>query len=464
MPESTNNLPTPLAYTPVEMLKIFQNYLVRKSPNNIVWMRGIYIQRPNQNPQWSSYYDELRDVNTSSTLTLKINRQDRTRLKSNSLVNVGGMIELTANPHGYIQIILDVTRIEIVKDQFVTEQDLKREEIRLRKNKAGFKNVDAILENILFKGERPKILLVFAGSSITANDFRAGLQAATVNIDFVEESQSFGNAKMLASYIKAADGRGFNAIALIRGGGAGIEALDAIEVLEEIASIQTPIISAIGHVDERLFFKTIADKEVAVPHALGTYFKDLVERVSEKRNSSRAVLVKEVQKQFQKQIDDSNKKNKQLLEQIDKLQKQSKEQSKSFNENLAKVQKQNKENIEKLQKENKENLGKIQKQNKESIDKLNNENKKNIEAINKTHKESLDKIQKTNSDLQKSLEKLNAQNTKSAKDLAEAKTKAELLQKQLEEAQKKGCSTGCLGVIGLFVIIASLISYVIYII
>lgn len=479
------------------MLKMFQNYLVRKNPNNIVWMRGIYLQKPNQYQQWTYAYDELRDVSTSTTMTLKLNRNDRSKLKSNSLVNVGGMIELTVNNHGYIQVLLDVTRVEIVKDQFVTEEDLKREEIRLRKNKAGFKNVDAILENILFKGDRPKILLVFAGSSITASDFRAGLEAAATNIDFTEEQQSFGNSATLSAYIKDVDGRGFDAFAMIRGGGAGIEALDAIDVLEQIANTTTPVISAIGHVDERLFFKSLADKEVAVPHALGTYFKDMVERVAEKRNSSRAVLVKEVQKQFQKQIDDSNKKNKQLLEQIDKLQKQSKEQSKAFNENLAKVQKQNKETVEKLQKQNadmqkqnkenidkiqkqnqetvdklqkqnedirkqnKENIEKLQKQNKESLDKLNEENKKNIDSINKAHKESLDKIQKANSDLQKSLEKLNAQNTESAKALSEATTKAAMLQKQLDDALKqtsKGVNASTVAVIA---IVAAVIAFII---
>ena len=132
MPEQSNTLPSPLAYTPVEMLKMFQNYLVRKNPNNIVWMRGIYLQKPNQYQQWTYAYDELRDVSTSTTMTLKLNRNDRSKLKSNSLVNVGGMIELTVNNHGYIQVLLDVTRVEIVKDQFVTEEDLKREEIRLR--------------------------------------------------------------------------------------------------------------------------------------------------------------------------------------------------------------------------------------------------------------------------------------------------------------------------------------------
>ena len=401
--------------------------------------------KPNQYQQWTYAYDELRDVSTSTTMTLKLNRNDRSKLKSNSLVNVGGMIELTVNNHGYIQVLLDVTRVEIVKDQFVTEEDLKREEIRLRKNKAGFKNVDAILENILFKGDRPKILLVFAGSSITASDFRAGLEAAATNIDFTEEQQSFGNSATLSAYIKDVDGRGFDAFAMIRGGGAGIEALDAIDVLEQIANTTTPVISAIGHVDERLFFKSLADKEVAVPHALGTYFKDMVERVAEKRNSSRAVLVKEVQKQFQKQIDDSNKKNKQLLEQIDKLQKQSKEQSKAFNENLAKVQKQNKETVEKLQKQNadmqkqnKENIDKIQKQNQETVAKLQKQNDDNL----KQNKENIEKLQKQNQETVAKLQKQNDDNLKQNKENVEKMQKqnqetVDKLQKQNEDIRKQ---------------------------
>lgn len=444
MAQDNSNLPAHVAYTPVEMIGIFRNYFERKKPNDIVWVRGIYIQLANQNPQWQFAYDELRDVNSPATLTLKINHNDRTKLRSNSLVQIGGLIEMNPFQNGNIQIVLAVTRVEIEKDEFVTEQDLKREEIRLNKNKRGFQNVDVILETKLFKDERPKVLLVFAGSSITAADFRAGLQAAASNIDFTEDNVSFGNAAMLSSYLKAADVRGFDAIALIRGGGAGIEALDAIDVLQTVATMSTAVISAIGHVQERLFFKTLADKEVPVPHALGSYFKDMVEGVAEKRNNSRAVLVKQVQAQFQKQIDDSNKKNKELLAQVAKMQKQSEEQSKAFNENLAKVQKENKENIDKLNKQNKENL-----------DRMQAENKKTVDAINKSHQENFDKIQKTNGKLQKSLEKLNAQNTQSAKDLAEAKAKAEMLQKQLDEAKNKGCAAGCMGVIAALVTLAA---------
>lgn len=241
MENGNDIVPAHVAYTPVEMIGLCRTYFDRKKPNNIVWVRGIYIQRNNNNPQWTFAYDDLKDVNTTASITLKISHNDRSRLKSNSLVQVGGLLEFNQYNNGNIQLLLNVTRVEIVKDKFVTEQDLKRDEIRQRKNKKGYKNVDATLENILFKDERPKVLLVFAGSSITQSDFRTGLQAAASKIDFTEESQSFGNATILSAYLKNADSRGYDALALIRGGGGGIEALDAIEVLEAIAEMKTPI-------------------------------------------------------------------------------------------------------------------------------------------------------------------------------------------------------------------------------
>ena len=110
MPESTSSLPTVNFYTPVELVGIYRSFLERGKSNGIVWLRGIYIQRPNQNNQWAAFYDELRDVNSNTSVTLKINRGDRDKLKHNSLVQIGGLIELNPYTNGSIQIVVNVTR------------------------------------------------------------------------------------------------------------------------------------------------------------------------------------------------------------------------------------------------------------------------------------------------------------------------------------------------------------------
>lgn len=423
MSNETQNLPAVNYYSPVEVVGLYRKYLDKGSTNNVVWIRGIYIQRPNQNPQWAAFYDELRDPdNTNQSITLKINRQDRAKLKSNSLVHIGGLIELVANNTGTIQILINVTRYEIVKDQFVTEQDLKRNEIRIAKSKKGFKNVDAILEDKLFRDERPKVALVFALTSITMADFNAGVNAAAVKIDFQEHRQSFGNAAMLSSFLQNLDKSGYDVIALVRGGGGGIEALDEIQVLQTVSVMKTPVICAIGHVGEELFMKSIADKVAPTPNGLGQYFSEMVERVTATRNNSRAALVKEVEKQFEKQLADSNKKNKDLMEQLEKMTKAQKDQN--------------------------EQMGKLQGQLKKQSEDFNG---------------SLKKMQDTNTELNKSLQKLTAQNTQAAKDLNEAKEKQRQLEKQLEEALKKnkGCSTGCLGMIAAIISFASVACWII---
>jgi hypothetical protein len=408
MPEVSKNLPAVTYYTPVELVGIYRNFLERGKSNGVVWLRGIYIQRPNQNGQWSAFYDELRDVDTNTSITLKINRQDRQRLKPNSLVQIGGLIELNPFTNGTIQIVVSVTRFEIIKDQFVTEQDLKRSEIRIAKTKKGFKNVDAILEDKLFRDERPKVALVFASTSITMADFNAGVNAAAVKIDFTEQRQSFGNAAVLAAFLRQQDTAQYDVIALIRGGGNGIEALDEIEVLKAVSEMKTPVICAIGHVGEELFMKSIADKVAPTPNGLGQYFSEMVERVTAKRNNSRAALVEEVKKQFQKQIEESNKKNKELLTQIEKMTKQQQEQTKANKENIDKLNEQNKKNLEAQQKKNDEALAKIQAQNKQQIEQTQKQNvalQKQLEDLSKSQKTTFDKLTDQNKQTNALLEK-----------------------------------------------------------
>lgn len=407
MPETTQNLPAVNYYTPVELVGIYRNFLERGKSNGVVWLRGIYIQRA-QNGQWAAFYDELRDVDTNTTVTLKINRQDRQRLKPNSLVQIGGLIELNPFANGTIQIVVSVTRFEIIKDQFVTEQDIKRSEIRIAKTKRGFKNVDAVLEDKLFRDERPRVALIFASTSITMADFNAGVNAAAVKIDFTELRQSFGNGNALATFLKQQDAAEFDTIALIRGGGNGIEALDDIAVLQTVSEMKTPIICAIGHVGEELFLKSIADKVAPTPNGLGQYFSEMVESVAAKRNNSRAALVEEVRKQFQKQLEESNKKNKELLTQIEKITKQQQEQTKANKENIDKINAENKKNLEAQQKKNDEALAKFQAQSKQQMEQSQKQNaalQKQLADLSKSQKESMDKLTEQNKQTNTLLEK-----------------------------------------------------------
>ena len=436
-------------FKPSEIISILRNHLATGQVNQrVVSLRGIYFQGTYINQYFHTATDRLVDEDGSDELSILIPLNLRDDLDNGNVITVHGVLDRTITNKGLIQVVLKVTAVEKIKELAMSEDEIKRTELRRIKSEKGFKNVDSILESLLYQDKRPKVALIYAESSITNEDFEKGVQAARTHIDFTEYRESFARTKAFCQKLKQLDAMGFDVIAIIRGGGAGLEALDEVELLETLVNMNTAWMYGAGHEGEKLFILNIADKAIAIPHALGTYFRDLTDGVIQKRNNSRAALVKEVEGQFKKQIEDSNKKNQELTKQLAEATKKHNEQVQALTKAQTEATKKNKEQVEAIQKQHKEQLEKTNKQNEELQKKLTEITKAN-EAAQKAHAEQLGKLQGQMGGLNKSLEKLTAQNTQAAKDLNEAKDRARQLEKQLEEAlaKNKGCSSGCLGMV-----------------
>ena len=322
------------AYKPSELIAIFNATLAKQNEfAKLVSLRGIY--QPRQNYQnWAFAYAGLRDESTQDEITLKMPKDKQDTLTEGNLVTVIGILERKIDPRGNVQIQLNVTRVEKLQEQAVSEADQKKAELRRRKAQSGFRNVDGIIEQRLLADERPKVALLLANNSITMSDFEAGIQAAKAAIDFTEFRCDFFKAAPLCQNLSEIDAKGFDVIAVVRGGGIGIERLDNIEVLETICHLVTPVVSAVGHPEERLCFKEIADKEVATPTALGQYLSDMVERVASMKAKSKAMLVQQVSKQY--------------ADQIANLEKRLSKQEKDFKEERAGYVEREKRNVEEM--------------------------------------------------------------------------------------------------------------------
>jgi len=431
-------------YKPSELLGMFTSYLSQQDVNRqVIYLQGIYLKNPKHDPRWTSRYDILRDENTQTEITLQIPHKLCEDLKDGNLVTVGGVLGRRVQNNSHIQLMLVVSRVEVVQEQVIDENEIKRMELRRKKATTGFRNVDVLLEQLLYTDQRPKIALLFAGTSITMTDFiQGGGDIAKAAFDFAEFRANFSRTAELANTIKGIDAQSYSAIAIVRGGGSGIEALDELDILEAVANLKTPFISAIGHPDEKLFIKELADREVSVPNDLGHYFKDMMETVNEKKTKSRAVLTEQIKKQFKDQLEAGQKQNKELQEKLSKLTKTQEETQKQHKEQVEKANKQNEELQKKLTEINKANET-AQKTHAEQLGKLQVQLKAQTEASTKQSKEfneSLKKMQDTNGQLQKTLEKMTAQNTQTSKELNEAKDKARQLEKQLTEASSKNGS------------------------
>ena len=298
-PTNNNTLPT---YKPSELIAIFSAALGRQNEfAKLVYLRGIYQQRQN-NSQWAFAYAGLRDESSQEEITLRIPKAMYESLADGNLITVGGVLDRKIDPRASVQITFNVTRVEKLQEQAVSLADQKKAELRRHKAQKGFRNVDGVLEKRLLADERPRVALLLANNSITMSDFEAGIQAAKAAIDFTEFRSDFFKAAPLCQCLCEIDSQGFDMMAVVRGGGIGIERLDHLDVLETLSHLNTPVVAAVGHPEERLTFKEIADKEVATPTALGQYLNELVERVAEMKAKSKALLVQQVSKQYADQI------------------------------------------------------------------------------------------------------------------------------------------------------------------
>lgn len=462
--EKINNQNLPVTfYKPSELLGMFTAYLSRQEVNSrVIYLRGIYLKNAKHDPRWSYRYDVLRDEDTQTEITLQMTQKQSEELKDGNLVTVGGILGRRVQNNSHIQLMLVVSRIEKVQEQVVDEDELKRIELRRKKVSIGYKNVDGLLEQKLFTDDRPKVALVFATTSITMADFNAGINAAKSAIDFLEYRVNFSSPNDFATLLKQIDPQGYDVIALVRGGGAKVESVDNLSVLETIINLKTPIIAAIGHVEEKLFIKQIVDKETPTPNGLGQYFSDMVESVSEKKTKSHAVLTEKIKKQFQDQLEASQKQNKELQEKLKVLTKAQEDSVKA----LQKATKKHNDQVQAAQKQNRdlqEQLKGIQKNHQKQIAKL-TENQKQQQEQQKKHQDelnkSLGKMQEANNQLQKDLAAITAQNTESLKQLAQAKEHTKDLEHKLSEAiNNKGGNSNIWMVIAIISIIILLITF-----
>ena len=415
MNEATQDLqavsPMIQVFNPSELLNIFSDLLARQNTSSkVIYLRGIYFKQK-YNPGWAYAYDLLRDEYDQQEITMMISPALRDELKDGSLVQVGGTITRKLSGKGYIQLVFQVSRVDVVKDQVISEDDMRRGELRTLKSQKGFKNVDFLLEEILFRGERPKVALLFASTSITMSDFDAGKESAATHIDFHEHRVSFAKSDDLIAKLNQLDSAQYDIIAMVRGGGGGIEALDDLSVLECVVNLNTPLICTVGHVDEKIFIKNLADYVAPTPNGLGTYFSNMVETVIQKRNNSRAALVEEVKKQYIKQIETAEQQNKTLQAQIEKMTKASTEAQTNFKAQSDALTKQ---------------LSTLQ----ENLKKMNESNSEQVKKFNST----ITEMQKTNAALQDSVGKLTQQNATASANLQTARAQVDELTQRLQDS------------------------------
>lgn len=425
---STSEIQLPVVYNPSEVIGLFNEALARKA-NGIVHVRGIY--HPGKGFQYGGvYYDFLRDEYSSKELTIVVPSETRSQLTEGNLIEIKGFIDRKVSNDCSVKLQLQVTGINIVQEKTVTEEDIRRIEIRNTKARMGFKNVDGILEGAIYADRRPSVALLYADSSITDKDFNAGKDAAEAQIDFREYRVSFARPDTFVNVLRDIDSKGHDCLCIIRGGGAGLEALENLSVLECVSELKTAVITAVGHTVDKVFINEIADLEKETPSLLGTYFKDLVERVSKKKVDSTAALSKKIESQFKQQLDTARKQNEELQKKIADLTKANADAQKLHDEQVKASRKQ----LDDLAKGNAE----ARQKDREQMDAL----RKQLGTLTENSKSQSEGFTKQLGKMQGDIDALTRENKSLTAQYTEEKAKKEALERSLLDERNRKSGKG----------------------
>lgn len=314
-----NNIPQIIPYTPSALTQCFSNSMKLDIESRVLTLQGIYTQDP-QNKLWGGfYYDRLTDEHGSGTMTIAVVpyfREYLNKVVGKKIVCMGIVKRRIRN--SFIEVYFEINGILKSEESDISDKDREFWRIQNLKSKRGKTDVTFSLRQDLVSDRRPKIGLVWASTSITRTEFSNALGNAGQCMTFEEYNTSFANVEETVGLLKRLDGQ-YAAIALIRGGGSGLEVFNDNRLLQTVATMRTPIISAVGHAEDQHNLKLIADCVCDTPTALGKYFSDIVETVTADKARSRAFLVEQVKTQFSQQMNEKDKQIESLRNHVTQL-------------------------------------------------------------------------------------------------------------------------------------------------
>lgn len=414
-------------FTPASLLTCYNSALKVNVESFPVSVKGIYRPDRMNKLYGGVYYDRLTEENSKEELVIKVKPSQRQELcgKAEKLITVNGCVSRKVRQDSLIGVSVDVLSVIGIEDSKISEEERKFWEIQRRKAQSGKKDVCLLFKNMLFSGSKPRVALLWATTSCTRTEFNNAAGNAAQHIEFVQLDSSFSNILQTVQALKEVDGK-YDAVAIVRGGGSGLEVFNNNELLETVVSMKSAVISAVGHAEEKHNLKLVADLVIDTPTALGKFFSDTTESVIAEKAKSKAALVAEVRKQFAEQIESQNKTNAKLQEQLKAATEAQKKADEQHSLQVKNLQKQ-------LEEITKSNQGK-DKANQEQVKKLTDE----ISKLNETHKMQTQNSAKQIEELQKQLGELNSKSAKQMEQLTIGfQTQQKALSEQVSMMQKE---------------------------
>jgi exonuclease VII large subunit len=303
-----------------------------------VAVRGIFKMKGSRT-YGEYYYDELKDEVGDQSLTLKVTPSIRDQITPDGICTLKGYLTRNLKKCGSIQITFIATGVVCQEERKVDPEVLRRQEVLERHQRKVLPDPRWEMKSHIVQGTEPKIAVVYGEAGIVDQDVTSAIGTALNHYDMTTHRERFSSPEAIRTLLCRLDSKGYDYIALIRGGGSGLEVFDDLNLAATVVAMQTPVLTALGHEVDHPFLERVACRAFITPTAFGTWLKAVVEETSEELSQSKAAALNEVQKQYdemvkrlEQQIEDEKKVKGQQAELIKDLQRQIEENGRSAEE------------------------------------------------------------------------------------------------------------------------------------
>lgn len=263
-------------YTPSQIIALYAERLRKSSPDmGLLTVEGNY--KPTQAIYGNMAYDRIVGPDTGASLLIVMPIEMRTGIQQGDKISVTGTLSLSQRRRGdEYDVRLNVTSLKRLASQPLTQSEQRFFDCRRYKLEQGFHNVDQVIANPIKHSTPLSIIAFMPQQSVAAADFLAGLDDARQFVDIREVRINFANSAQMRVMLEKADNVRPHLIVILRGGGAGLDDIDTPEVADALAHLHTPWLYGMGHEQDRLFIRSIADMAVSTPKAAGEYIRKII--------------------------------------------------------------------------------------------------------------------------------------------------------------------------------------------
>ena len=281
-------------YTPQALLHILQGAI--KLPIefiSVIEIKGKYQQTGTREYN-SRYYDEIKDIEYNTKFTIIISKSIRSLLTDNKVYIFRGSV-FTEVKNDHIRFLIQITESPVEQKYEISEKDKRLLSLMERRGICQTIKPTFVLEEILNKGNKPSIVCVFPLSTETKTEFTAQLGIAGNSYQVFHSSVNFGNTNEFKNYLISLDKK-YDVVVILRGGGAGLDFFDNLDIVEAILSIKTPILLGVGHGDTPVLLRQFVSEWKNNPTDTGNHLREIVERIHRQRTNAESVMHENVKK------------------------------------------------------------------------------------------------------------------------------------------------------------------------